>query len=293
MHVRFYVSPEKKFDDTIAKHISAGVAKHEDTFDIKPVKGFTAVEEGVDAAIVCGIKSGSMPCFNAYVESGRHAVIIDKGYTRMQGGPLGTLYWRVSVDSLQPLDYFADFQRSSDRFDKLKKEIHGWRQDPNGRVIFAGSSQKYCNWHGLGPANEYAELILWELKKHTQRDLIYRPKPSWGEAAPIDGFGYSTGKTKLADELKRAWVLVTYGSNAAIEALLYGVPVIVLGDGLARPLARTLLEDVENPLLPDRKEVARWAANWAYCQWTLDEMKNGEMWNHTRYRILRSRKRKP
>jgi len=57
-----------------------------------------------------------------------------------------------------------------------------------------------------------------------------------------------------------------------LDAVMHGIPVVVLGDGIAKPLSGTLDEmyhytdDERDQLLNDI----------AYCQWTLDEIKSGE-----------------
>jgi len=74
--------------------------------------------------------------------------------------------------------------------------------------------------------------------------------------------------------LDTAYATVAYNSNAAIESLVAGVPVIAAGPTAARPIAWTF-EDLEDPFYPDRDPLFRMLA---YHQFTLAEMKDGTAW---------------
>jgi hypothetical protein len=290
MKVVFYVSEGKKFDETLAEALGRGVRRRGDEYEVRPIAGFERADPAVDVAIVAGVKGWSQDCFEAYVQAGRHAIILDKGYTRIRGGPLGTLYWRCSVDAFQPHAYLSRAQHSGERWNRLGVTIIPDLGRQKGSVLFCGSSQKYCNWHNLGDATEYARKVLGELRRRTDRELVYRPKPSWGDAVEIPGYRYSAPGDKFLPELDRTFVVVTFGSNAAFEAILRGVPAVVLGDGIARPLARTSCKDVESPLRPAATAVYDLACNVAHCQWSADEMASGEAWKHLRAEIEHSDK---
>lgn len=289
MKVLFYASVTKKFDMTIAEHIRDGIIAHGDQCDIvSTADAKNGVLPGCDVAICVGVKGGSQTVWDEYQSRGAHTVIIDKGYTRLPGGPLGTLYWRISVDHFQPLPYFQKFQRPDDRWKKTGKEILPWRRDDNSGmyVIWAGSSQKYCNWHNLGDATEYAGKVLQSCNLFTvkHQKLVYRPKPSWGNAVPLDdkSIRYSPAKEKLKQYFDKAHCVITFGSNAAVEAVCAGVPVIVIGDGLAAPVGSTSISDMQTVYRPSYKKRLQWAADMAYCQWSCAEMKSGEAWHNIR-----------
>ena len=82
----------------------------------------------------------------------------------------------------------------------------------------------------------------------------------------------------LGNDLAEAWCLVTYVSNAAVEALCAGVPAIVTGACAARPLAATDLRAIVEPPTPSGR--AAWAAVLAANQWTFDEVRAGMTARH-------------
>lgn len=88
----------------------------------------------------------------------------------------------------------------------------------------------------------------------------------------------------LQDDLRDAWALVTWASNAAVEALLAGVPVFCTGDCAASVMGRSDPIGIEYPSYPDDRY--EWAATLAANQWTLDEIRRGEAWKVLRHETL-------
>jgi hypothetical protein len=80
----------------------------------------------------------------------------------------------------------------------------------------------------------------------------------------------------LAADLADCWCVVTWASNAAVEAILAGVPAIVLGESAAAPMAGDGLDQIDAPPTPDGRE--EWAAGLAASQWTLEEIASGKAW---------------
>lgn len=282
--VRFYKLTGHKFDAGIEAAFGPGVLACGDDYSVEPLEKFTVPADDVDIAVFLGVKNNTRDVFNSYLDAGKHAVIWDKGYTRIRGGPLKTLYWRSSVDCFQPHRYLFDQPFKNDRWDKLGIRIKPMQKvKPEQRILFCGGSQKYCDWHELGDATEYARWVLRKARKYTRRPLAYRPKPGWQGAVPIDGATFATGEYgSFGKELKNTFQVVVFGSNAAFESLICGVPVTVLGDGIVRSLARTSLRDLDTPLYPVEADVHRLACAAAYCQWTMAEMSSGVAWNYLR-----------
>lgn len=134
-----------------------------------------------------------------------------------------------------------------------------WRR--SGRtVLLCPPDQDYTRLFDFS-AEQWRNEAMAELQRYTDRPIVVRER------------GCSTS---LAGDLADAHVLVTWRSNAAVDALLAGVPVICTGECAARPMGRTQLADVERPLYPDDRD--DWAARLAANQWTLDEMASGMAW---------------
>ena len=181
--------------------------------------------------------------------------------------------------------------RPDDRFNKLKVEPQKRRTHPNnGTVLICGSSEKYHAFHSLDHPTDYADRLMRRIRKQTDRQIVYRPKPSWKNAKAITGAALSTGSQSIKDALRSCHVLVTHGSAAAMDAILAGVPAIVLGNSIARPVAETFLENLENPFWPPNHLLQRWCNAMAYTQWSTEELRTGEAWTELKREILRQKK---
>lgn len=229
--------------------------------------------------VVCMVGVKSRDLFHAHHRAGSHVLYADKGYCRSKGpGPVrGWEYWRVSIDTHHPTDRLMEREYDDIRWRRLGLEIMPWRT-VGSHVVIAGSSQKYHDFYGLKNPTTYARDLVRDLRGLTERPLVYRPKPSWRDAVEIRKTRFSGGTESIHDALTDAWALVTHGSNACFEAVISGVPSIVLGNGVARPLSSTSVAEIERPRLASDEERHRWAHALAFWQWTLAEFASGEAW---------------
>jgi len=275
VNVTFW-SAGKPREEAIAAALGQAVCAGGDGFEVRAVGDYQAPVG--DVGCVFGVKGLSRRLLDDHRSAGKHVLFFDKGHTRHKVG--GVAMWRVSVDDTMPLATFQRLRRPDDRARALELSlVPRWFGD---YVLFAGSSQKHCDFHGLGDCTVYARGVIDEIRAHTKKPVIYRPKPSWRDAVPIAGTAYSRPPLTLADELERCFVLATHSSNAAVDAILAGVPAIVLGPGIARPVASHSLAEIDDPRWPSIEDRGQWLADLAYCQWTVDEMASGEMWNIVR-----------
>lgn len=144
------------------------------------------------------------------------------------------------------------------RFEALKIAIKPWRK--TGRnILVCPPNRPFARLFGLDERLWLRE-VLRKIAKHTDRPVMVRPR--------------STSRP-LAADLDDSFAVVTYMSNAAVEAVIAGVPVFCLGKCAARAMGLDDLGRVETPVYPDREQ---WAWNLAANQWTLEEMRQGMLW---------------
>lgn len=279
MKVCFFHS-DKPRERLLSEAFLHGVAEHGDQIVARPLTPEVVAATDCEVAVMVGVKSREL--WHANHRAGLHLIMLDKGYVRHSGTSRTWEYWRVSVDSHHPTQHLMRVDHPSDRFEKLGLKVKPWRS--SGRhIVFAGSSAKYHEFYGLHDPTRYAEKIFKQIRRVTQnREIVYRPKPSWHDAVPIDGTTYSTGPESILDVLQGAHCLITHGSNACFEATLNGVPSIILGDGVAKPISSTDLNDIVRPKTAKDKERNQWLWNLAYWEWTMTEMHSGETWKHIR-----------
>lgn len=270
MKITFYKN-ETEREDVLAKAFTAGAKIFAHRACVEPVADFS--EPDADVAVVVGVKSFATGIPQTYLEAKKRVVWLDKGHFGRGA------YYRVSIDSFMPTRYLHNFNYPSDRFKMLGLYVKEMRGLSAGPIVFAGSSDKYARLRGLGGATEYARYVIDEIRDVTSRAIVYRPKPSWADALPIEGTTYSRPPRTFQEELFDAHCVIVHGSNAAIEALVEGVPAVVLGDGAALPLSAKSVRDIEGGLLwPSVYERLRWFNKLAYCQWTVQEFRSGKAW---------------
>lgn len=228
------------------------------------------VVEPIDADVAVMVGMKSMELRERCKAAGQRVLTFDKGYNRKGD------WWRVSIDQHQPTNYLHMIPRTRERMDATGWKPVPWRVDnPTDHVIIAGGGRKYYNTHDLPEPTEYVRQLVEGIRAAgSTRKIWYRPKPSMSECLPVSGTSFSRHKS-IYDILKGAHALITFGSNACFEAMLAGVPSVVLGDAVARPISSTSLTDIEAPLLAEDGERLSLLSSLAYCQFSLREISSG------------------
>lgn len=261
---------DKSREEPLAKAFIEGVIEHGDEGLMVPKN---AGDFDCDFACMVGVKSVKL--FRRYLERGIGVLYFDKGYLRGEHRE-SPGYWRVSINSHHPTDYLVKASHEPNRGLAMGLKFDPWRS--GRKILIAGSSLKYHDFYRLPDPTSYAKRVVREIRRYSGRPIVYRPKPSWHDAVKIGGTAYSEHTETIHQALEGAHVLVTHGSNACFEAVTLGVPVISLGNCVATPISSTSLKEIESPRLASDDERRQWLSNLAYCQYTLQEMRNGFAW---------------
>lgn len=280
MKVRFWMS-DKGRERILSEAFLEGVKAHGDEVDARPLGAeFTP---DCDVAVMVGVKSNLL--WRQHTRAGIIPIYCDKGYDRhsRKDDVRGWEYWRVAVGAHQPTAKFRP-DYPGDRLAQRAWEFKPWRE--NGKqIVIAGSSAKYHAFYDLKHPNEWTPKLVKCLEGMSKREIVYRPKPSFHEAVPVTGSRFSVG-TSISDDIRFAHCLVTHGSNACFDAMLMGVPSIILGEAVMKPISSTDLAELETPRLAsdgEREAVLRFLA---YCQWTQIEFLDGKAWQTIRRQIF-------
>lgn len=266
MRIAFYASDKKREQD-LAKAFKSGAELHGHTVDILRLdqRDYT-----YDFACMVGVKSAVL--WKDMYQSGVIPIIFDKGYSRHKRGGWCE-FWRIAVGAHNPtLTTLTKFEYPSDRFEAMSLEVKPWRETGN-HILICGSSEKYHDFYGLHHPTTFAKKLVARIKEYSKRPIIYRPKPSWKGATPLEGTIFSDSKQPLSEVLKDCHCVVTHGSNASFEAALMGIPSVIVGEAVMRPCSSISLHDIEHPYLGDREPVFNALG---YHQWTNSELASGE-----------------
>jgi len=272
MHVVFYHSPKERCHD-FAAHFVAGVREHGDTIETRSINGDIAKEQ--DCAVILGVKKRRL--FKELEQRGTPMVYIDKGYTREW------THRRISTGATQPSHYLGKWGKPNDRRLKFGWNFKPWRKhQPNyGHILLALSSPGYHLYEGMPNPEEFAFATTEELRKYTQRPIIYRPKPNQPRNE-VPGTILSPISDNIEQALEGAHCVIVTGSSVCLQAMMMGIPSLVLGDSIGLPISSVDLQNIEYPYLAMPNQREQWLNDLAYCQWSLDEYQNGSAWEHVR-----------
>lgn len=225
-------------------------------------------------AVFYGLEGNLPRIFNDYTALGR-AVYVDLGYWGRREGGRWSGYHKISVNARHPVGYYRQPSHPNDRVQRFGVVPAKWRRSGEF-ILLAGMGDKGAYAEGHDP-EAWERWAIAEIQRYTDRRILYRAKPSWKTAKPIAGTVWSDPKVPVENELARSWAVVTHHSNVAVDAILAGVPAFCWG-GVAREMSLQDLSRIEDPYYPPGRK--QWAADIAYTQWSVDEMRAGLPWVH-------------
>ena len=148
----------------------------------------------------------------------------------------------------------------NDRWDSLGVKLEPWR---DGREIVV-LPQRGIGPVGVAMPRGWGEATADRLRKLTKRPVRIRKHPGKSEAIP------------LADDLRDAHAVVTWGSGAALKAIVMGVPVFHdfpkwIGASASRPMS----EFGKGPMADDAARLSMFR-RLAWAMWRVEEIASGE-----------------
>lgn len=258
----------------ICEAMHAGIKIVGDYVRIYPVSAYQKTDQ-FQVVVFYGLEGRLEHVLKAHPGGNRAAVYIDLGYWGRHAGGRWTGYHKVSVNSRHPTSYFQAFEHPSDRLDKFGVIMQRWRTA--GRyILLAGMGDKGAKAEGFRP-EQWERQAIADIRKVTDRPILYRPKPSWRDARPIEGTDFSPREIDISYALAHAYAVVTHHSNVGVDALVSGIPVFSWA-GVASTLASQNLSEIDSPRHPEGRE--QWARDIAYTQFSIAEMARGVPWRH-------------
>lgn len=266
-----YRVAEKTRSDIVGSALASGAARVGDSVEIRSPYDYRGVEG--DVAAFYGYDAKMQRIFNEYRASGKDVVYADLGYWgRVDGGRFSG-YHKISVNDRHPTAYFQRRKHSEERVKIFGIEVDEWAT--GDAILIAGMSDKGAIAEGYKP-NEWELKVIEEIGRHTDRPIVYRPKPSWRGATSLPGAGFDRSAT-IELSMRDCHAVVTHHSNVAVDGLIRGIPAFCWG-GVAVPMAGQDLSQIESPRRPSGRR--QWIADIAWCQWSIDEISAGKAWAH-------------
>jgi hypothetical protein len=198
-------------------------------------------------------------------------MVIERGFIHRER------YFMVGWGGLNGRADFRNADSPANRFQQLQVKVAPWRTKGDHIVL--------CGQIPWDAAVQDSDHIAWcrntasLLARLSSRRILFRPHPLQPDAVDMSKLPVKISRSpSLQQDMVNAWAVVTYNSNAGVEATLAGIPAFVADRGaMGYPILNRELADIESPRMPDRQQ---WLADLAYTQWTLDEMAMGKAIYH-------------
>jgi hypothetical protein len=190
-------------------------------------------------------------------KAGSRIIVAENGYTDAHDGD-GHQWFSLALDHHNGCGTW--WQGETPRFPLMRQNLRPWRAE--GEFILA-LPQRGIGAPGVAMPASWPRLVVERLKKLTRREIRVRPHP-----------GLKSLAKPLAPALAGCHAVVTWGSGAAIKAIMHGVPAFYeLPGWIGAPAARFGFDTIENPFLGDRGPMLE---RLAWSQWTVAEIASGE-----------------
>lgn len=244
-------------------------------YELYPVDEYHACE----IAVVFGIGKKNVPVswprgkiIDEQHKRGKQVIVIEKGFVNRDD------YYMVGFNGLNNRANFRVNHQPSDRWEQLGVTLKPFHDRRKNIVI--------CGQVPTDASVQNVDIIEWSVdtvkqaKRISTRPIVFRPHPLAIDRTPAI-IGAATSVKPIEKELEDAFVVVTYNSNTAVEAIIEGVPAVACDEGsMAWTVAGHDIRSINSPLVPVESFRQQWANNLAYTQWNINEFHEGLPWQH-------------
>jgi hypothetical protein len=190
--------------------------------------------------------------------------------------------WKVGLNGINRDAYFGPCGNTNDRRVSLGLNLKLWRKDGEF-ILVCGQHDKSLQWQNMPSMSNWFLNTYDEIRKHTNRPIIFRPHPRCRLEQIEHGLRHvyrqepkhvSGTYDDFDMQFDNIWATISYSSNPGINSCIAGIPSFVSSHSLAYPVANDIdfLQDIENPIMPDRTQ---WLDDYAHTEYTLEEIAAG------------------
>jgi len=190
--------------------------------------------------------------------------------------------WKVGLNGINRDAYFGDTGMDSNRSSLQRLKLTPWRTSGE-YILICGQHDKSLQWSKMPRMSNWFLNTYDEIRKHTDRPIIFRPHPRCRLEHIERGLKNVIRQeprhvTNTYDDFdmgfNNIWATVSYSSNPGIHSIISGVPSFVSNSSLAYPVANDIdfLHNIEDPVMPDRTQ---WLNDYAWTEFTAHEISQG------------------
>ena len=218
--------------------------------------------------------NGRMAPNQAIWEQKKPTIVLEVG-----GIKRGTT-WKVGLNGINRDAYFGPSGNDNTRANELGLKLKPWKY--NGKyILIAGQHDKSLQWQDMPRMSNWFLNTYDEIRKHTDRPIIFRPHPRCRLEHIERGLRYVERQepnhiANTYDDFdmgfKDIWATVSWSSNPGVHSIINGVPAFTGPSSLAFDVAEQNLRNIENPLYGDRTQ---WLNDYAHTEYTIQEISQG------------------
>ena len=190
--------------------------------------------------------------------------------------------WKVGLNGINRTAYFGEQNNDGSRAANLGLVCKPWRSNGNF-ILICGQHDKSLQWQNMPRMSQWLINIVDELRKHTDRPILFRPHPrcplphiekEFKNVYRQEPKHVSGTYDDFDMQFDNIWATISHSSNPGIHSVISGVPSFVSNSSLAYDVANDIdfLHDIENPLMPDRTQ---WLNDYAWTEFTVKEISQG------------------
>ncbi len=198
------------------------------------------------------------------VDNSRKFYNLDSGYF---GNKKIKNFVRISVNGYQNTKDIVP--RSRDRWDSLGIENTCLKQ--GSTIVLVPPDTKKISITNGGSQEQWIEKTVSLIKQYSDRPIRIRQRP----ASRLERVELNTFKDFVNEDTH---CVVGHSSNALVEAAMWGIPVISLGESATKSLYPNNISDIENIKSADQELKQAWLNHLAYSQFHKDELLSGKAW---------------
>ena len=190
--------------------------------------------------------------------------------------------WKVGLNGINRTAYFGEQNNDRSRATSMGLVCKPWRSDGDF-ILICGQHDKSLQWQGMPSMSNWFLQTYDEIRKHTDRPIIFRPHPRC--RLPHIELGlkhvyrqepqHVSGTYDDFDmQFDNIWATISHSSNPGVHSVISGVPSFVSNSSLAYDVGNDIdfLHNIENPVMPDRTQ---WLNDYAWTEFSTKEISLG------------------
>ena len=233
---------------------------------------FTQGSGGQIADVATALSNTSLPlCWaGSHKETlYRHCVENNIKFYNLDTGYFGNVkrkeFIRISVNALQDQGPIID--RPSDRLENCGIQLENFTRGSS--IVVVPPDEKII--HAFKLDNSWVDNLIIELQNYTDRPIRVRARPQ----ARNNRLKVDTFRDFICND---TYLVIGYSSNALVESIIAGIPVISLGHSATKSFSNHQLPNIEQIKNIDEKLRLSWLRHLSYKQFTLQELSDGTAW---------------